>query len=66
VPRLTLDIDIPTPLFEELTKASKEALIHPNLFCAEAIESVLASRRLEFIRPGRCGPRIASFDLTLE
>lgn len=66
MPRLTLDIDIPTPLFDELTAASREARIHPTLFAAECLESVLASRRLEFIRPGRCGPRIASFDLTLE
>jgi hypothetical protein len=63
VPRLTFDIDIPAPLFEELTAASREARIHPALFAAEALESTLASRRLEFIKPGRCGPRIASFDL---
>lgn len=63
--RLTIDIDIPTPLHGELIAAAKEARCNPELFAAECLESVLASRRLPFVRPAAQGARIdTSFDLT--
>ncbi len=56
--RLTLDLALPNPLYEELLAAAKECRVHPTLFCAEAIESTLASRRISFMPRGRLGARM--------
>jgi hypothetical protein len=45
--RVTLDLDLPGPLHAELEDAAKECRIAPELFAAEAIESVIASRRFD-------------------
>lgn len=56
--RVTLDIDLPMPLYTELAEASKEARIHPELFAAECVEATLAARRLPYVRPAVHGARI--------
>ena len=56
--RIELSLDLPLPLIEELDKAARECRVHPTLFCAEAIESTLASRRISFMPRGRLGARM--------
>lgn len=56
--RITFDLDLPAPLHAELIEAARDARIHPELFAAECVESILASRKLPGVKAGRCGPRI--------
>lgn len=56
-------INLPTELGRELKAAAAacalgDEKISPALFAQEAVESVLASRRLPRIAPGRCGARL--------
>lgn len=55
---LTFHCSLPTPLFEELVSASRTCGIKPGAFCAEAIESVLAERRLPSVAQAPLGARI--------
>jgi hypothetical protein len=55
---VSLTLDLPIPLVDELHEAAKECKLAPHLFVAEALESVLASQRLPRMRPGRNGPRV--------
>jgi len=55
--RVTLDLDLPAPLHEDLLSAATEADCHPAVFAGECVESVLASRRLPSVRRGAQGAR---------
>jgi hypothetical protein len=57
--RMTLDLDLPNPLFSELEQAARDCKIEPSLFAAEAIECVIAGRRLKNVKRGAHGARIA-------
>ena len=56
--RITFDLDLPSILHAELIEAARDARIHPELFAAECVESILASRKLPGVAKGRCGPRV--------
>ena len=60
MPRLRFDVELPDQLATELSEAAIECSISPEKFAAQAIESTLASRRLDSGISGRCGPRIFS------
>jgi len=60
--KLSLDLDLPGPLFDELERAAFECRIPVSFFAAEAIESVLASRRLPNVAESRCGARLSTVD----
>ena len=55
---LLFAVTLPDALFNELTNAAKECSVSPTVFAAEAIHSVLASRRLPHVTVGRCGARV--------
>lgn len=51
-------VDIPEALARELQQAASETQLTPESFAAQAVETVLASRRLPHVAVGRCGPRV--------
>lgn len=55
--RLIFKCALPDELFQELESAATAAHCSPAAFCAEALESVLAARRLPNVQPARQGPR---------
>ena len=57
--RLTFDIELPELLYRELIENCRDASCHPKVFAAEALESVLASRRLPKVEMGQHGARLA-------
>jgi len=57
--RLIFKATLPDPLFSELETAAKQTGCSPAEFCAEALEGVLASRRLPYVPPSPHGARIA-------
>lgn len=61
--RVTLDLDLPAPLHAELEAAARECRVAPALFAAEAIESVIASRRLTAVKRGPHGARIGTAEI---
>jgi hypothetical protein len=56
--KIAFELDLPVPLHAELIAAARDARIHPELFAAECVESILASRKLPSVKAGRCGPRV--------
>jgi hypothetical protein len=58
MPRLQFDVELPDALAAELSEAAKECSMSPRRFAAQAVEVTLASRRLENVATGRCGPRV--------
>jgi hypothetical protein len=62
MPWLRFAVELPEELHGELNAAAKECAITPARFAAEAIHSVLASRRLESIAPGKLGARVPEGD----
>ena len=53
MPQLNLSLTMPNSLLSELHDAARTSHMRPEVFAAEAIESVLATRRLERItEPG--------------
>ena len=60
--QLDLSLDLPDPLYQELLNAALECRVSPKIFASQAVEVVLAGRRLESIPSGRCGPRIGKAD----
>ena len=61
--RLQFDVELPDQLATELSEAAIECSITREKFAAQAIESTLASRRLETALHGRCGPRMTGSGL---
>jgi hypothetical protein len=56
--RVTLDLDLPDALQDELQMAAKTSGIAPQTWAALAIEAELASRRLPRVKPAILGARI--------
>jgi hypothetical protein len=59
---LTLALGLNDDLYRELLRACRECKCSPRQFAHEAVESVLASRRLESVENGRNGPRMTKGD----
>jgi hypothetical protein len=59
---LTVKLKLPTEMNLELLRACRESNCSPKQFAAEALEVVLASRRLPHVAPGSHGPRIDVVD----
>jgi hypothetical protein len=55
---LNLTLTLPDALYNELLDGCREASCHPKIFAAEALQSVLASRRLPKVEMGRYGARM--------
>jgi hypothetical protein len=53
--RLDLSLDLPALLLDELDEAANACHLTARQFVEESVHSVLASRRLPRIEPGRCG-----------
>lgn len=53
-----MELDLSTEMLDELQQAAKDCGISPRVFATEALESVLASRRLPYVDEGRCGPQM--------
>jgi hypothetical protein len=62
---LTLTLELPDGLYQELLDAAVESRCTPKMFAAESVESVLASRRLPKVSQGRCGARLADPETAL-
>lgn len=58
--KLTLNLDLPEPLFNELRTAAQYCAITPSAFAEQTIEAALATRRLPRIEAGRCGARFTT------
>ena len=58
--RVTLDLDLPDALQDELQMAAKTSGIAPQTWAALAIEAELASRRLPRVKPASLGARIGT------
>jgi hypothetical protein len=56
--RVTLDLDLPEALQDELQMAAKTSGIAPHAWAALAIEAELATRRLRRVTPASLGARI--------
>jgi hypothetical protein len=56
--RVTLDLELPEALQDELQTAAKECGISGAAWAAQAIESELASRRLPRVTVGPYGARM--------
>jgi hypothetical protein len=59
---LELVLDLNAGLFDELKAACRETKCTPRQFILEATESVLASRRLEGIKPQIFNARLPEFE----
>lgn len=57
---LNFSLNLPEVLREELISACAACRCHPTQFAAEALESVLAGRRLPRVPAAASGPRIGS------
>jgi hypothetical protein len=56
--RLLLHVVLPQALASELESASRCCGISPAEFCSQAVEGVLASRRLPRVTPAKYEPRL--------
>ncbi len=54
-----IEISLDGPMFQELQAASRENGLSPHSWACEAIESVLATRRLPRVVPSASRPRMA-------
>lgn len=63
---LIVSVTLPDPLFDELMEAAKGCRCTPSQFAAEAIESVIASRRLPHVRRAPHGARIGVTEIDEE
>ena len=61
--RVTLELDIPDRLADELQSAAKGAGIAAHAWAALAVEAELASRRLSRVVSGAHGPRIGAREI---
>ena len=55
--RVDLSFELPDELDKELQAAAQKSGITPSKWSAMVIEAELATRRLDYIEPGRCGPQ---------
>ena len=62
--KLEFSLVLNEPLYAELIRGCREAQCSPRQFVAEALESVLASRRLPSVAIGTHGPRVGSAEST--
>jgi len=53
-----MELELGQEMLAELHQAAKDCGISPHVFATEALESVLASRRLPYVDEGRCGPQM--------
>lgn len=56
--RVTLELDLPNALADELQRAAKGSGIAAHAWAALAVEAELATRRLSRVVSGAHGPRI--------
>jgi hypothetical protein len=61
--RVTLDLDLPDALQDELQLAAKTSGIPAHTWAAQALEAELASRRLPRVAEAPHGPRIPLTDI---
>ena len=57
---LNFSLNLPEALRAELVEACEMCNCHPTKFAAEALESVLAARRLPKVPGAKIGPRIGN------
>ena len=56
--RVTLEFELPDALNVELQVAAQTAEITVDRWAAQTIEAELATRRLDGVPLGRCGPQV--------
>lgn len=56
-------VDLADPLYQELIAAARECNISPKVFASQAVEVVLASRRLPGVQAAPHGARIGTGDM---
>jgi hypothetical protein len=62
MPELVIRVDLPDALALELEQASRRCDMSPAAFCASAVESVIAARRLSAVTAAKHGARLPGYE----